>query len=68
MTEPSTTDPMLGRTLVDRYRLDAHIARGGMARVYRARDTRLERDVAVKILSEPYAGDPAFTERFLGEA
>jgi len=61
-------DPMIGRTLVDRYRIDAPVARGGMARVYRARDVRLDRDVAIKILSHPYADDPAFTERFLAEA
>ncbi len=61
-------DDLLGTTLVDRYRLDELIARGGMARVYRARDERLDRDVAVKILSSPYADDPAFTARFLDEA
>lgn len=61
-------DALLGRTLAERYRIDALIARGGMARVYRARDERLERDVAVKVLSAPYADDPAFVDRFLGEA
>ena len=59
---------MIGRTLADRYRIEAPVARGGMARVYRARDLRLDRDVALKVLSEPYANDPAFTERFLAEA
>ena len=59
---------MLGRMLADRYRIDALVARGGMARVYRARDERLDRDVAVKILAPPYADDDGFTERFLGEA
>jgi serine/threonine-protein kinase len=39
-----------------------------MALVYRARDERLDRDVAVKVLSSPYADDVAFTDRFLGEA
>ena len=65
---PLEPDAMLGRTLVDRYRIDALVARGGMARVYRARDARLERDVAVKVLAPPYSDDAAFTERFLGEA
>ena len=68
MTAGSPPDPMIGRTLLDRYRVDAAVARGGMARVYRARDLRLERDVALKVLSQPYADDPAFTERFLAEA
>ena len=66
--EPDTPDPMVGRTLGERYRIEATIARGGMARVYRARDVRLERDVAIKILSPPFSDDPAFAERFLAEA
>jgi tRNA A-37 threonylcarbamoyl transferase component Bud32 len=65
---PLEPDPMLERTLADRYRIDALVARGGMARVYRARDLRLDRDVAVKVLAPPYGDDAAFTERFLGEA
>ena len=65
---PDEPDPMLGRTLAERYRIDALVARGGMARVYRARDDRLERDVAVKVLAPPYADDEAFRERFLAEA
>ncbi|MBA2266128.1 MAG: serine/threonine protein kinase [Chloroflexi bacterium] len=68
MSNEPPSDPMIGRTLVDRYRIDEPVARGGMARVYRARDVRLERDVAVKVLSHPYADDPAFTDRFLAEA
>lgn len=68
MTGAGAPDPMLGRTLADRYRIEAAIARGGMARVYRARDARLDRDVAIKVLSAPYADDPSFTERFLAEA
>jgi serine/threonine-protein kinase len=59
---------MLGRVLADRYRIDGLVARGGMARVYRAHDDRLDRMVAVKVLAPPYGDDPAFTERFLGEA
>ncbi|HEX9609659.1 MAG TPA: protein kinase, partial [Candidatus Limnocylindria bacterium] len=65
---PADPDPMIGRTLADRYRIDGLLARGGMARVYRARDSRLERDVAVKILSPPFSDDPEFTARFLAEA
>jgi serine/threonine-protein kinase len=64
----SERDGLLGRRLAQRYRIDAPIARGGMARVYRARDERLERDVAIKVLSPPYADDPAFVDRFLEEA
>ena len=66
--DPPEPDAMLGQSLADRYRIDALVARGGMARVYRARDLRLDRDVAVKVLAPPYSEDDAFTERFLGEA
>jgi serine/threonine-protein kinase len=64
----AASDPLVGRRLVDRYRVDALIARGGMARVYRARDERLDRDVAIKVLSAPYADDPPFVDHFLEEA
>jgi serine/threonine-protein kinase len=64
----SEQDSLVGRTFAERYRIDALIARGGMARVYRARDERLDRDVAIKVLSSPYADDPDFTARFLDEA
>ena len=59
---------LVGRTLADRYRIEAELAHGGMASVYRARDLRLDRDVAVKVLASRYADDPAFTARFLDEA
>ena len=59
---------LVGRTLADRYRIEAELARGGMANVYRARDLRLDREVAVKVLAARHAGDPAFTARFLDEA
>ncbi len=59
---------MLGHTLAGRYRIEALVARGGMARVYRSHDERLDRMVAVKVLAPPYSDDPGFTDRFLGEA
>ena len=62
---PMTT---LGATLEGRYRLDALIGAGGMATVYRARDLRLERDVAVKLLSTNFAADPGAAARFEREA
>ena len=43
---------MIGSTLHERYRIDAEMGRGGMAVVYRARDTLLERPVAVKVMSQ----------------
>ena len=50
------------------YRLVSKIAEGGMATVYRAVQTALDRVVAVKVLSEKYASDPSYIERFLREA
>ena len=61
-------DRIPGTLIAGRYRVVERVARGGMARIYRARDERLDRDVALKILSRPYADDPAYVERFLSEA
>lgn len=61
-------DPVIGQRIADRYQVIELVARGGMARVYRSRDERLDRDVALKVLSRPYADDPTHVERFLGEA
>jgi len=54
--------------LGNRYRLDEIIGRGGMAEVWRAWDTRLGRDVAVKRLRADLATDPIFQARFKREA
>jgi serine/threonine-protein kinase len=56
------------RLLNNRYELLEPLGKGGMAIVYRARDTMLERSVAVKILRENYSRDPTFLERFRQEA
>lgn len=57
-----------GALLGGRYMLDQIIGRGGMAEVWRARDTRLERDVAVKRLRVDLASDATFQARFRREA
>lgn len=54
--------------LNNRYQLVEKIGTGGMALVYRARDTMLERNVAIKILREDYSRDPEFQSRFRLEA
>ncbi|HYI45830.1 MAG TPA: protein kinase [Actinomycetota bacterium] len=59
---------MVETTLVDRYELMDRVATGGMGTVYRATDTRLHREVAVKVLKPELAGDPRFVERFRREA
>src|SRR6202163_247352 len=52
----------------DRYEMVNHIARGGMAQVYLARDLLLDRPVALKILFPELSVDRAFVERFRREA
>ena len=51
-----------------RYRLDSRIATGGMGEVWRATDTALGREVAVKLLKAEYADDALFRQRFETEA
>src|SRR3954468_5125851 len=54
--------------LPPRYRVVRHIANGGMATVWAAEDSVLERLVAVKVLAAGYAADPAARGRFTREA
>lgn len=61
-------DPIVGQTLDGRYRIDARIAAGGMATVYRALDTRLDRVLALKVMHPALAVDAAFVDRFIREA
>ena len=56
-------EDLIGRRL-GRYEIIDVLGRGGMAAVYRARDTVLRRDVALKILYPQYTGDTALVERF----
>ncbi|MBR6801855.1 MAG: Stk1 family PASTA domain-containing Ser/Thr kinase [Eubacteriaceae bacterium] len=59
---------MIGVTLDDKYQIKELIGQGGMANVYKARDTRLGRDVAVKILKQEYMDNEQFLKKFLREA
>jgi serine/threonine-protein kinase len=58
---------LLGRQL-GRYEIRAELGRGGMARVYRAIDTLLQRPVAIKVLAAQLSMDPEFVQRFEREA
>ncbi|MFA3874378.1 Stk1 family PASTA domain-containing Ser/Thr kinase [Streptomyces sp. MMCC 100] len=61
-------DPLVGQMLDGRYRVEARIAVGGMATVYRAVDTRLDRVLALKVMHPTLATDATFVERFIREA
>ncbi|MFG2179742.1 Stk1 family PASTA domain-containing Ser/Thr kinase [Streptomyces abikoensis] len=61
-------DPLVDQLLDGRYRVEARVAVGGMATVYRALDTRLDRVLALKVMHPSLAADAAFVERFIREA
>jgi serine/threonine-protein kinase len=59
---------LTGELIDGRYQLLRHVANGGMATIYEALDTRLDRKVAVKIMHAHLAQDEAFVSRFIREA
>ena len=60
--------PLQPGTTLGPYRVTAKIGEGGMGEVYRARDTNLDRDVAIKVLPEAFTSDPDRLARFEREA
>jgi serine/threonine protein kinase len=58
---------IIGKT-IDRYRIDKLLGQGGMAAVYEATDTRLQRKVAIKIMHPHLANQEMFQQQFLAEA
>jgi serine/threonine protein kinase/Tol biopolymer transport system component len=58
---------MIGKTL-GHYQISSQLGKGGMGEVYRARDTKLNREVALKVLPEEFASDPERMARFKREA
>jgi serine/threonine protein kinase len=62
------SQPLNPGTRVGRYEVVAHLATGGMGEVYKARDTDLDREVALKVLPAHQTDNPASVERFRREA
>lgn len=65
---PAPVDPLVGRTLDEKYRLDEHLGAGGMGTVYRATHLLIDRPVAIKVLNPRYVEDEAAQTRFRREA
>ena len=64
----AATDRLVGDVLDGRYEIIDRAGRGGMATVYKAKDRRLDRIVAVKIMREDFEDDPDYARRFDSEA
>ena len=72
MTDVSTTlpatDPLVGRTLNEKYYVEERLGSGGMGKVYRARHLSMDRPVAIKFLHQRFSEDEAARLRLLTEA
>jgi serine/threonine-protein kinase len=66
--DTTVADPLVGQVLDGRYRIESRIARGGMATVYVARDIKLGRAIALKVMHAGLAQDDEFVRRFIVEA
>src|SRR5882762_1713568 len=60
--------PLPSGTKLGPYEIRSPLGAGGMGEVYRARDTRLNRDVAIKVLPASFSSDPDRLQRFAQEA
>src|SRR6185312_417928 len=65
---PSTSDSMIGKVILDRYKLIEKIGQGGSGAIYRGEHTTLKKKVAVKLLHSQLSSDDTALERFRREA
>jgi len=65
---PSSSPTLTPGTRLGPYEIVALLGAGGMGEVYRGRDTRLKRDIAIKVLPEGFSHDPDRLARFQREA
>ena len=68
VTDDDIADPLLGTVLLEQFRIDEQIGTGGMGTVYRAQQTTVGRDVAIKVLRPELARDEQAVFRFEREA
>lgn len=68
VTDDQIADPLLGTVLLEQFRIEEQIGTGGMGTVYRAHQTTVERDVAIKVLRAELARDQQAVFRFEREA
>ncbi|HEY0195475.1 MAG TPA: serine/threonine-protein kinase, partial [Kofleriaceae bacterium] len=61
-------DPFVGKVIDGRYEIQARIGEGGMGVVYKARQTSIDRIIAIKMLNAQMAADPNWVQRFYNEA
>ena len=60
-------DPLIGRVFDEKYRLEERLGGGGMGTVYRATHLLIDRQVALKVLSQRFVGDETAQQRFRRE-
>ncbi len=64
----TTDDPLIGKTLAAKYRVDARLSAGGMGNVYRGTHVLMDKTVAIKVLRPSLAADEKIVARFSREA
>src|ERR1700733_5148159 len=66
--EDAAVDPLVGRTIADKFLIEAFLGSGSMGAVYRAPPLALKRSIALKIMRVHGATDPKYAKRFKREA